>query len=292
MTQNQLNRRNFLKTVAASGSYVLLLEQHLANAVTHPGSHSSLNSSYESDLGFFTPLQRLTLGRLCDSVVPGVADLGAVRYIETLLTAFDSNPPKIFAGGPFSGRGAGGKAGGDTSNQFENFIPLNRYQEAAWRLYLYGSDAIPGGAPNFKLNSAEDINQDGLRDILLEGVGSSALLMPESGMTTKPTPISTVFSLLSSECRDAIETLTIEACLCAPEYGGNKDMKGWKWVHYAGDRAPYGFSHFDETTESYQEDPLEPVSKSDPGKDTDPLTLGPKLIFRIIAAFTNGRTFY
>src|SRR5262245_25965603 len=58
----------------------------------------------------FTKSQRKTLEALVDRIIPpdsggpGAKDLGAVRYIETLLTALDGKKARLFAGGPFSGR--------------------------------------------------------------------------------------------------------------------------------------------------------------------------------------------
>ena len=59
---------------------------------------------------FFTRSERATLDALCDRIIPpddapGAAALGAGRYIEIMLTAFDGGgTPRIYAGGPFSGR--------------------------------------------------------------------------------------------------------------------------------------------------------------------------------------------
>src|SRR5215510_7290476 len=59
---------------------------------------------------FFTRSERATLEALCDRIIPpddmpGAAALGAGRYIEIMLSAFDGGgTPRIYAGGPFSGR--------------------------------------------------------------------------------------------------------------------------------------------------------------------------------------------
>ena len=74
------------------------------------------------------------------------AAMGAVGYIERLLTAFDVTPPALHAGGPFSGRRPGA-----TQNDFARFLPLSRVSEAGWRLRLYGSAGVSGGGPNDKV---------------------------------------------------------------------------------------------------------------------------------------------
>ena len=283
-----ISRRSFIKSAAAlTGSFFLKVvpwRSQGAEAVASEGREHLDGVG----LNFFTPLQRTALGQLCDDVYPGAAKLGSVIYIETLLSAFDSDPPKIYAGGPFSGRGAAPQSSEVTINHFESFMPLNRYQEAAWRLYLYGESGISGGSPNKKILGPKQ----GLREIFYKGVEATSRMIPESGLVTKPTSVSTLFGLLDAECRTALRNLTLESCFAAPEYGGNRGLEGWKSIHYRGDVAPYGYSHFDESTQSYSEDPLLPVSKADPGPDLDPMTTGAQLFFNLVTRFTHGKKFY
>src|SRR5262245_23783849 len=58
---------------------------------------------------FFTDHERATLVALCDRIVPPDADpgagaLGAAKYVENLLLAFEAPVPRLFTRGPFSGR--------------------------------------------------------------------------------------------------------------------------------------------------------------------------------------------
>jgi hypothetical protein len=276
-----MDRRHFLKSATLSGSYVLLVHRGLS------GGFALADDLDETTGGFFTPLQRLALADLCDYVFPDASKLGAVQYIETLLTAFDSTPPKIYAGGPYSGRGKDPNSNESATNDFQNFIPLSRYQEAAWRLKIYGDSGIPGGTPNAKLVGP----QKGLRNIILQGVQQTALKLPEAGVVVKPFPVGTLWAMLDSDCKTAIQQLTVEACFSAPEYGGNLNQEGWKRIHYRGDVAPFGYSHFDEQTQSYREDEETPVSKADPGKEADPLSFTTKVIFNVVSTFT-GKVFY
>lgn len=61
-------------------------------------------------VGFFTDAERAAVGAFANVIVPpepgkpGGAELGAVAFIERLLTAFDVTPPAIYANGPYSGR--------------------------------------------------------------------------------------------------------------------------------------------------------------------------------------------
>ena len=58
---------------------------------------------------FLTDAERRVLSACADAVFPpddagpGGAELGAVEFIENLLTAFEHDPPHIHAAGPFSG---------------------------------------------------------------------------------------------------------------------------------------------------------------------------------------------
>ncbi len=60
-------------------------------------------------MGFLTDDERTILDAAADRVVPPTADghaggaaLGVGDYIDGLLDAFASDPPRIWAGGPFS----------------------------------------------------------------------------------------------------------------------------------------------------------------------------------------------
>jgi hypothetical protein len=46
----------------------------------------------------FGEAERARIGAALDAQVPGSADLGAVEYVETLLTALDDDPTRIWAG--------------------------------------------------------------------------------------------------------------------------------------------------------------------------------------------------
>ena len=99
---------------------------------------------------FFTAHERATLEALVDRIIPpdsdpGARALGAAEYIEQLLTAFDHHPPRIFAGGPFSGRApfadehTGTPSRRRPPDRFRHFIPLSRLEELRWRAELFGA---------------------------------------------------------------------------------------------------------------------------------------------------------
>src|SRR3954465_6729512 len=83
-------------------------------------------------MGFLTESERATVLAAAERLVPaadghpGAGALGVVDYIDGLLDAFAVDPPRIFAGGPSSGRFGGAAA-------YEPFLPLTRLQQIAWR---------------------------------------------------------------------------------------------------------------------------------------------------------------
>ena len=94
-------------------------------------------------MGYLQEHERRTLEAAADRLVPPTADghpgaraLGVVEYIDWLLDAFSVDPPRIWAGGPFSGR-AGGTA------QFADFMDLSPLEALAWRTRIEGSQGIP-----------------------------------------------------------------------------------------------------------------------------------------------------
>ena len=79
-----------------------------------------------------TPTQTLSLIALMNKLVPGdelapaSGDSGGADYVNGLLTAFDFDPPHIWAGGPFSGRHGGAAS-------FENWLELGPWEILAWK---------------------------------------------------------------------------------------------------------------------------------------------------------------
>src|SRR5262245_20987150 len=60
---------------------------------------------------------------------PGAGAAGTADYVDRLLGAFASDPPAIWAAGPYSGR-----FGGDGG--FGEYLPLSRLEALAWRTRL------------------------------------------------------------------------------------------------------------------------------------------------------------
>lgn len=214
--------------------------------------------------GPFTAAQRATLSAFADVIVPpdddpGGAALGAVAYIERLVTAFDTaGTPPIFAGGPFSGRSV--RPGVEIANDWLQFIELDRVTEAAWRQRV--------GA---------------IRDALTAGLDTAGAV---DGKTADQ--IAALFNGQDEAFKDLAIELVIEGCFCAPEYGGNLDRAGWKLCNFAGDSLPLGYSRWN--GRAYVERPEAPLSTQDPGEDPAPIDADVDQLMKTVIAFLGGRT--
>jgi gluconate 2-dehydrogenase gamma chain len=152
-------------------------------------------------------LNRLVPSGDSPTIEPGAGDAGGADYIDGLLDAFATDPPRIFAGGPASGR-RGGEPG------FAAFLPLTRVQEIAWRqriadwhaAYRAGLTAL--GADFAQLDPDE-------QDARLDGAAEFKALLYEHAC---------------------------EGFYAAPEYGGNRGLAGWRLAEWAGDVAPTGWT--------------------------------------------------
>ena len=161
-----------------------------------------------------TPARRATLTALMDDLVPGdgptpgAGGAGGADYVEMLLSAFDHDPPRIWAGGPFSGR-HGGAAG------FDDFLELSPWEALAWRTRIDGwMSSYEGG-----LATLGDDYPD-LDDAARERRRADA----HAGFL------------------DLAFTHACEALYGDPVYGANRDGAGWAAIGYPGDVQPTGYT--------------------------------------------------
>ncbi|MFO7590024.1 MAG: gluconate 2-dehydrogenase subunit 3 family protein [Acidimicrobiia bacterium] len=153
---------------------------------------------------------------------PGGAALGVADYVDGLLSAFDVHPPRIFAGGPFSGR-KGGEPG------FATFLPLGRHEELAWRTRIEGSRGIPERERNGPTRGWQEIYRDGLAEL-----GDD---FPECEPGERLRRLREQPELLG-----ILHPHACEGAYGAPEYGGNRDLAGWRAIAYEGDVQPRGYT--------------------------------------------------
>ena len=86
---------------------------------------------------------------------PGAEEAGVADYIDGFLGAFTFDPPRIWAGGPTSGR-KGGVAG------FATFHRLSPLDELAWRMRLEGSQGRPEREFNGPVVGLQERYREGL----------------------------------------------------------------------------------------------------------------------------------
>lgn len=252
-----MNRRKFIKSVLISGTVFLWRIEDKAEAVplkTHP--------SGPSKHGFFTVEELTILGALVNQVMPEAVQFGVVKYIEGLLTAFDVDPPRIYAGRSSSA----------------DFILLTRSQEYAWRLRLYGSKGVPGGDPNEAILGTKI----GLRELFKKNLQKAQNPPADYGYRF-PAEASPNLNSLDAHFLETLRILVVEGSFSAPEYGGNSDLQGWKMIQFEGDTQPFGYASFNSQTGTYQENPRDPVSRRNPGSDVNPLDGFSKIILRGIS---------
>ncbi|CAN5274302.1 hypothetical protein BH11MYX1_BH11MYX1_21660 [soil metagenome] len=214
---------------------------------------------------------------------PGGAKLGAVEYIEGLVTAFDlmTAAPRIFAGGPFSDRNPADD-GSTPVSDFPDFIELDRVKDAAWRLIVAGSEALPNGAPNEALLGPVI----GIEDRLKAGLQEALAIAPRAVEDLRPEDFQTLFDSATAEFQALMIELTIEGAFCAPEYRGNVGLSGWKLVHFEGDSLPRGYSQWNGA--AYVERPEAPLSTANPS-DPEPLTDDVRATLKLIVTVLGGR---
>jgi hypothetical protein len=166
---------------------------------------------------------------------PGASRAGAVEYIDTLLGAFTFDPPRIFAGGPFSGRW-----GGEAS--FEHWLPLGPMEELAWRTRIEGSQ----GRPEREFNGPVLGWQQGYR----EGLAALGADFVDAADDERDRRLD-----LDRSFKRLLYEHACEAVYGDPVYGGNTDFAGWEAVGWIGDIQPRGYSDDEVSTREKTEIP-------------------------------------
>lgn len=163
-----------------------------------------------------------TVATACERLIPGSADAGVADYVDTLLGAFEFDPPRIWAGGPFSGR-HGGDAG------FESFLPLGAVEELAWRTRIEGSRGIAEREFNGPVKGLQQEYRDGLAAL---GPDFAGLSGGEQDARLDG----------GAEFKALLYRHACEGMYGDPVYGGNRDGAGWASIGFAGDVQPRGWA--------------------------------------------------
>lgn len=176
---------------------------------------------------WLTDSEYRVLGAACARLIPafdgepGALEAGVPDYIDTLLGAFAFDPPRIWAGGPTSGRHGGVAA-------FGNFHRLSRLDELAWRMRIEGSAGIPEREFNGPVVGWQERYRTGLAAL---GADFCECAGEEQDDRLRASALT---ELLYAHC--------CEGMYGPPEYGGNRDGVAWEAIGFAGDVQPRGWS--------------------------------------------------
>lgn len=163
-----------------------------------------------------------------DSGAPGARAGGVADYLDGLLGAFTVDPPRIFAGGPFSGRHGG-------PDGFSAFLPLGVLEERAWRTRIEGSR----GMPEREFNGPTVGWQQRYREALA-ALGEDFVTVDDAERDARLDADADFKRLLYEHA--------CEAMYGDPVYGGNKDGAGWRFIDYPGDVLPRGWTDVEVTS--------------------------------------------
>ncbi|WP_317492903.1 gluconate 2-dehydrogenase subunit 3 family protein [Haloechinothrix sp. LS1_15] len=188
---------------------------------------------------FLTEDELRTLRAVVDRIVPadhharGAEWAGCAEAIDGLLGAFLTDPPRIFAGAPFSDRA------GSPVNHFAEFLPLDAYEEMAWRLRIEGSRGRPELERNGPVTGLQTIYRQGLAALDEQVPGRR---FAELSGLKRDLVLRTSRNPAVTELMEHAVGHTMEFTYGAPEYGGNRDLVGWDYTGYQGDVQPRGWT--------------------------------------------------
>jgi len=177
---------------------------------------------------YFDPESYATVEAACERLIPaaeghpGATALGVADYIDGLLGAFAVDPPRIWAGGPFSGR-----YGGEAS--FGEFLRPSALEELAWRTRIEGTQGIAERELNGPVTGWQQEYRDGIA-----ALGADFATLPAADQDARIDAV--------PEFKQLLYEHACEGAYGAPEYGGNRDLGGWRAIGFPGDVQPRGYT--------------------------------------------------
>jgi hypothetical protein len=177
---------------------------------------------------YFDPESYATVEAACERLIPaaeghpGATALGVADYIDGLLGAFAVDPPRVWAGGPFSGR-----YGGEAS--FGEFLRLSPLEELAWRTRIEGSQGLAERELNGPVTGWQQEYREGIAALRAD---FAALPAADQDARLDALP----------EFKQLLYGHACEGAYGAPEYGGNRDLGGWRAIGFPGDVQPRGYT--------------------------------------------------
>lgn len=241
--KNNISRRQVLKTSSAAVAGLTATACNIsspdqpATPVTPvlPPDNPTVPAKFLSEKEHDT-LHALVSRLIPTDVSPGAAEACVADFIDAYLAAFLTSPAFIYAGAPFSGRGD------HPVNEFEEFIPLDPYEEQGWRTTVEGSQGLSEREFNGSVKGLQQIYRKGLARLNERAEEQGSACFSELTTTQQDTIIAdtsdgTVVELINHAFPD-----TLNGMYGAPEYLGNKDLTGWGFTAYDGDVQPRGYT--------------------------------------------------
>jgi len=231
---------------------------------------------------FLDAHQYATVQALCRRLIPGPKDdpietdpgaleANVIAYIDLFLGAFNAGG-RIWGDGPFSGRAGpppwpfGGSAPAPYPDDFARTSPLSATEELSWRTLLEGTRDHAGKPIPERAwaDAAAGGRYAGLQEQYTQGVtdldSAAAQMFPPATDFVSLTPQQQDILIARPDITVGFPSLVFqhaaEGMYGAPEYGGNKDLVGWKYIKFPGDAQPRGYT----ATEMITPDSGAPIS--------------------------------
>jgi hypothetical protein len=261
-----LSRRSFLRGAGVLGVLAVLPAELVRQVVTH--SAEAAEPHY-----FLDAHQYATVQALCRRLIPGPTDdptepdpgaleANVIAYIDLFLGAFNVPAPlgpRIWGEGPFSGRAgpppwpfAGTTSPTPYPDDFARTSPLSAVEVLSWRTLLEGTrDANGKAIPERKwADVAAGGQYIGLQQQYVQGVkdldAAAAQMFPTAKDFVSLNPVQQDILIARPDITTGFPSVVFqhaaEGMYGAPEYGGNKDLVGWKYIKFPGDAQPRGYT--------------------------------------------------
>jgi hypothetical protein len=217
--------------------------------------------------------QYATVQALCRRLIPGPTDdptepdpgaleANVVAYIDLFLGAFNVPPPlgpRIWGEGPFSGRAgpppwpfAGTPPPAPYPDDFSRTAPLSAVEVVSWRTLLEGTRDKNGKQVSERAwaDVAAGGRYVGLQEQYVQGVKdlddtAAQMFPPAKDFVSLSGPQQDIV-IARPDITVGFPSLVFqhaaEGMYGAPEYGGNRDQVGWKYIKFPGDTQPRGWT--------------------------------------------------
>ncbi len=231
-----IRRRAFLRAAGTVGLLALLPDSESSVPLSSPAHDKAGRFLTAHELDTLRAVTARFIPGPPDDPDPGALEAGVAEAIDMLLAAFTLIPPPIHAGGPFSDRACAAQ------DDFGAFVPMDALAELGWRIRIEGSKGMPEREFAGPVVGLQDIYREGLAHLDIR-----ARKLFGADFVNAPGPAQD--RMLSDATDTGLQTFlgtalahTLEAMYGPPEYGGNRNLAGWKYTRWAGDSQPKGYS--------------------------------------------------